>query len=72
MLDKTSEKNIIGGREAQQSGVNIIDFDSSAACARLHKQLADKLGAQLGEELGRGAMGIVYEMRAESAAKAPI
>ena len=30
MLDKASEKNIIGGREAQQSGVNIIDFDSAS------------------------------------------
>ena len=62
MLDKTSEKNIIGGREAQQSGVNIIDFDSSAV-REIAQALADKLGALLGEELGRGAMGIVYEIR---------
>ena len=43
MLDKTSEKNIIGGREAQESGVNIIDFDPPAA-RNVAQQLADKLG----------------------------
>jgi hypothetical protein len=63
-LAKASEKNIIGGREAQQQGVNIIDFDPSAARI-VAQELADKLGAQLGKELGRGAMGIVYEIRAE-------
>jgi len=63
--DKASEKNMIGGREAQQSGVNIIDFDPSAA-REIAQQLADKLGAQLGKELGRGSMGVVYEIRTES------
>ena len=64
MLDKTSEKNIIGGREAAAAGVNIIDFDPPAARA-VAQQLADKFGAQLGKELGRGSMGIVYEIRTE-------
>ena len=64
MADKASEKNIIGGREAQQSGVNIIDFDP-ASVREIAQELADKLDAQLGEELGRGAMGVVYEIRAE-------
>ena len=27
VLDKASEKNMISGQDAQQSGVNIIDFD---------------------------------------------
>jgi hypothetical protein len=64
VLDKASEKNMIGGREAQQSGVNIIDFDPSAA-REIAQQLADKLGAQLGKDLGRGSMGVVYEIRTE-------
>ena len=64
VLAKASEKNIIGGREAAQQGVNIIDFDPPAARV-LAQELADKLGAQLGKELGRGSMGIVYEIRAE-------
>jgi len=62
MLDKASEKNIISGREAQQSGVNIIDFEPQSA-REIAQALADKLGAILGEELGRGAMGIVYAIR---------
>ena len=62
VLDKASEKNMISGRDAQQSGVNIIDFDPQPA-REIAQALADKLGAQLGEELGRGAMGIVYEIR---------
>jgi hypothetical protein len=62
MLDKTSEKNIIGGREAMQQGINIIDFDPAPARI-IAQELADRLGAQLGKELGRGAMGIVYEIR---------
>ena len=45
-LNETSEKNMVGGREAQQSGVNIIDFDPPAA-RDVAQQLADKLGAQL-------------------------
>jgi|TARA_R110000824_G_scaffold77088_1_gene195102 hypothetical protein len=64
VLDKTSEKNMIGGREAQQSGVNIIDLPPVSALP-VAQQLADKLGAQLGKELGRGSMGIVYEIRTE-------
>ena len=62
VLDKASEKNMISGRDAQQSGVNIIDFDPQPA-REIAQALADKLDAQLGEELGRGAMGIVYEIR---------
>ena len=62
VLDKASEKNIIGGRAAQESGVNIVDFDPKPA-REIAQALADKLGAQLGEELGRGSMGIVYEIR---------
>jgi len=62
VLDKTSEKNIIGGREAMQQGINIIDFDAAPARA-IAQELADQAGAQLGKELGRGAMGIVYEIR---------
>jgi len=62
VLDKASEKNMISGRDAQQSGVNIIDFDPQPA-REIAQALADKLDAQLGEELGRGAMGVVYEIR---------
>jgi hypothetical protein len=62
VLDKASEKNIIGGREALQQGVNIIDFDPGAVRI-IAQELADQLGAQLGKELGRGAMGVVYEIR---------
>ena len=62
VLDKASEKNMISGQDAQQSGVNIIDFDPQPA-REIAQALADKLDAQLGEELGRGAMGIVYEIR---------
>jgi hypothetical protein len=62
VLDKASEKNIISGREAQQQGINIVDFGPEHARI-IAQELADQLGAQLGKELGRGAMGIVYEIR---------
>ena len=65
MLDKTSEKNIIGGREAQESGVNIIDFDPPAARDNRPTVGETSLAHKLGKELGRGAMGIVYEIRTE-------
>tara|TARA_R110000824_G_scaffold341580_2_gene528027 strand:- start:4341 stop:5489 length:1149 start_codon:yes stop_codon:yes gene_type:complete len=61
---KASEKNVISGKEAAQQGINIIDFDPDAA-RRIAQELADKAAAQLGKEIGRGAMGIVYEIRGE-------
>jgi len=64
LANKASEKNIISGREAQQQGINIVDFDSNAARG-IAQHLADKAGGQLGKELGRGSMGIVYEIRME-------
>ena len=62
VLDQASEKNMIAGREAQQQGINIVDFDPGPS-RDIAQRLADKLGAQLGKELGRGSMGIVYEIR---------
>ena len=58
------EGEMLGGREAQHSGVNIVDFDPPAA-REIAQTLADELGATLGEELGRGAMGIIYAIRME-------
>lgn len=70
LIDKIQNKlnevqNIIGGREAVKLGFNIVDFDPEPA-QEIAQRLAKKLNAQLGKELGRGAMGIVYEMRGES------
>ena len=64
VLDKASEKNLIGGREAAQQQVNIVDFDEESV-RTIAKELANKLGVQLGKELGRGAMGVVYDIRDE-------
>ena len=62
MLNEASGKKMISGAEAQQQGINIVDFDPASA-HHIAKRLADKLGAQLGKELGRGSMGIVYAIR---------
>jgi hypothetical protein len=64
VLAKASDKNIISGKEAMRQGVNLVDFDWDAV-RKIAQELANKLGAQLGKELGRGAMGIVYEIRTE-------
>ncbi len=60
-------KNMIGGKQAQQLGITLIDFDIGPA-RKIAEALAAKLGAQLGKELGRGSpgtgSGIVYEIRA--------
>jgi hypothetical protein len=63
VLGKASEKNMISGRAAEQQGINIIDFDPAPA-HHIAKRLSDKLGVQLGKEIGRGSMGIVYAIRA--------
>ena len=55
---------MIGGREAAQYHVNLVDFNREIT-REIAQVLADKLGAELGEELGRGAMGIVYEIRTQ-------
>jgi hypothetical protein len=64
MLDKASEKKMISGRGAQEQGISIVDFDPGPA-RDVAQRLADKLGAQLGKELARGSMGIVYEIRTD-------
>ena len=68
------EQNVIGGREAKRQGVNLVDLDPESA-REIAEMLADKLGVQLGKEIGRGTIGqrgqpspgsgIVYEIRTE-------
>jgi len=58
----SEEQKMIGGREAAQSKYNLVDFDHESA-REIAQILAKQLGGVLGEELGRGAMGIVYEIR---------
>jgi len=46
----------------QLEGVNFIDFGPEDS-REIAQVLADKLGAELGQELGRGAMGVVFAIR---------
>jgi len=64
LLESDSEKRMISGREAANQRINIVDFDPGPA-RDIAQRLADELGAQLGKELGRGSMGIVYEIRGD-------
>jgi len=61
-LDEEGKR--LGGRAAAQMNLNLVDFDPEAA-REIAQNLADKSDAVLGKELGRGAMGIVYAMRAK-------
>ena len=55
---------MLAAREASQLNLNLVDFDQEAA-RNIAQPLANKLNAQLGEEIGRGAMGIVYAIRTD-------
>ena len=55
---------MLAAREASQFNLNLVDFDHEAA-RNIAQPLANKLNAQLGKEIGRGAMGIVYAIRTD-------
>tara|TARA_R110000824_G_scaffold22464_9_gene82219 strand:- start:7764 stop:8906 length:1143 start_codon:yes stop_codon:yes gene_type:complete len=62
LTEEEKERKMMTHRTASRQSVNLVDFDAKSA-REIAQMLADKLGAELGEELARGSMGIVYEIR---------
>jgi len=62
LTEEEKERKMMTRRTATRQKVNLVDFEPQYT-REIAQMLADQLGAELGEEIGRGSRGIVYEIR---------